>query len=195
MTDEIAGMDGRAALKEWASAVTALTEGRQIVLMRKGGIAEETRDFRLKSPRFWLLPTYEHQRQQLLKEEHRELVTRTMGEWQGPGGGIRLTAWAEAVHDLEVSDQAALDKLRGFHIWTDSFAEERLKWKRKQPLHVLLVRVHLLREPIVVPMRGAYTGCKSWVTLEDEVPAMISNPVLPDDIFRRQAEAIEALLH
>lgn len=33
------------ALKEWASAIKALETGRQIMVMRKGGIVEETRHF------------------------------------------------------------------------------------------------------------------------------------------------------
>lgn len=185
---------GGAALKEWASAIAALEEGRQIILMRKGGIAEETRDFRLASPRFWLLPTYEHQREHLLKETYRELVGRSMRDWGGPDGDIRITAWAEAVRDLEVSNQETLDKLREHHIWTDAFAEERLKWKRKQPLHVLVVRVHRLREPAVIPMRESYIGCKSWVRLESALPEMAPNPVLPDERFAEQVRMIEQLL-
>ena len=56
------------ALKEWAVTIKALTEGKLIMLLRKGGISEETRDFQLVSPAFYLLPAYEHQKPELLKE-------------------------------------------------------------------------------------------------------------------------------
>ena len=56
------------ALKEWAAAIKALENGTQIFIMRKGGIIEETRDFRVQSEAFYLYPTYEHQRKELLKE-------------------------------------------------------------------------------------------------------------------------------
>ena len=55
------------ALKEWAVTVQALAQGRQVLLLRKGGIHEEGKDFRVVHPEFLLYPTYEHQREDLLK--------------------------------------------------------------------------------------------------------------------------------
>ena len=37
------------SLKEWAVAVKALGEGEQIITIRKGGLYEETREFRLEN--------------------------------------------------------------------------------------------------------------------------------------------------
>ncbi|PZD94278.1 hypothetical protein DNH61_17850 [Paenibacillus sambharensis] len=182
------GSDGseQVALKEWASAVQALKEGKLIMIMRKGGIAEETRDFRLVSPRFFLLPAYEHQRRELLKPEYQELVDQTLGEWSSGQDFLRIDTYAEAVDDIEVTDQEQLDKLRDLHIWTDTFAEERLKWKRKQPLHVLLLRVFRLEQPVEVPLRPAYTGCKSWVKLEEDIAEAAMKPVLTDEQFHEE---------
>ena len=70
------------ALKEWASAVKALENGSQIFIMRKGGIVEETRDFQVESNDFFLYPTYEHQRKELLKEQYRGVIDETLS-----GGG------------------------------------------------------------------------------------------------------------
>ena len=66
------------ALKEWASAVKALEDGTQIFIMRKGGIVEETRDFQVESTDFFLYPTYEHQRKELLKEDYRGVIDETL---------------------------------------------------------------------------------------------------------------------
>lgn len=185
-----AGRPDGTALKEWASAVEALIDGRQTLLMRKGGIAEETRDFMLAAPRFWLLPTYEHQREHLLKEASRPLVARTLAEREACGGNLVLKAWAEVVRDIEVSDMETLSRLDRFHIWTGEFADERLKWKRTKPLHVLILRVHRLEEPVVLPNRASYAGCKSWVTLEDPVPDGASRPVMEDEPFAQLAAEI-----
>ena len=57
----------RIALKEWAVTVRALNQGSQVLLLRKGGIREEGKDFRVVHPEFILYPTYEHQRPDLLK--------------------------------------------------------------------------------------------------------------------------------
>src|SRR5437762_14278621 len=66
------------ALKEWASVCSALEEGRQILLLRKGGILEAIGGFELEHPQFFLFPTYLHQNAQMLKEPDRNrLVTMT----------------------------------------------------------------------------------------------------------------------
>ncbi len=41
------------ALKEWASALKAMEDGQQVVLLRKGGIIEETKDFRVQGNSFF----------------------------------------------------------------------------------------------------------------------------------------------
>ncbi|MCR2804363.1 DUF1802 family protein [Paenibacillus soyae] len=182
------------ALKEWAVSVKALQEGKQILVMRKGGIIEETRDFRLLSQSFYLMPAYEHQRKELLKEPFQEEMDETLKEWSPEADTIKLEAYAEAVQDIEINDQETLDKLRELHIWTDTFAEERLKWKRKKPLHLLILKVYKLEEPILAPMRPAYTGCKSWVSLEDPVAEPAMKPVMTDERFEEEKRRILSAL-
>ncbi len=182
------------ALKEWASAIKALREGMQILVMRKGGIVEETRDFQVESHHFYLYPTYEHQKRELLKENEQYTVDETLAGWSAEDPSVELTAFADVVEDIEVLDQEQLDRLSEFHIWTDTFAEERLKWKKKNPLHVLLLRVYQLEEPASIPIRSDYLGCKSWVEIADSMPEVKKTPVLTDEEFARQCEAIKAAL-
>src|SRR6476469_947176 len=49
------------ALKEWATVCHALETGRQMLLLRKGGIYEAAGEFELENPQFLLFPTYLHQ--------------------------------------------------------------------------------------------------------------------------------------
>ena len=178
------------ALKEWAVTVRALAEGELIMVMRKGGIVEETRDFRLIKPSFYLMPAYEHQREELLKAPYQGRIASTLEGWSKDAETMTLEAYAEAVQDIEVYDSETLARVFGEHIWTETFAEERLKWKKKNPLHVLLLRVYKLDRPITVPMQPAYTGCKSWVTLEDGVPEVGMTPVLNDTEFAEKVNRI-----
>jgi hypothetical protein len=191
MNDLTKSAEHPAALKEWASAIRALGEGKQIIVLRKGGIIEETRDFQLIKPRFFLLPTYEHQREELLKPEFRHFVGESLTDWSSAQQTVKLEFFAEAVEDLEVTDQAMLDLLRGHHIWTDAFAEERLRWKRTKPLHVLLLRVWKLEHAMELPLHDSYTGCKSWVSLEDRMLDMPMSPVLEEGQFWSEVEAIK----
>jgi hypothetical protein len=178
------------ALKEWAVAVRALERGDQAIVLRKGGIAEETKEFRLESPRFYLFPTFEHQRPELVKPQAREEVARTRAEAAAEPGVVRITAYAEAAEDLELTDEAALERLDAFHLWTKDYAAERLRWKKTKPLHVLLLRVYRLNAPWTLPVRAEYGGCKSWLALQGEPPAAGMTAALDDRAFAEQAERI-----
>ncbi len=178
------------ALREWAVAVKALEEGRQIIVLRKGGIAEETREFRLESPRFYLFPSFEHQKPHLVKPEAAGVLEATREESAENPGAVRVASYAEVAQDLEIRDAETLKRLGDFHIWTDHYAEERLKWKKTKPLHLLILRVYRLVSPALVPMRDSYAGCKSWLRIEEDLPAPEPSPVLNDEKFEAMAEAV-----
>ena len=60
------------ALKEWSAAVHALLDGRQTVLLRKGGIHEKR--FALTASRFLFFPTVAHSHAERVRAEHRDLL-------------------------------------------------------------------------------------------------------------------------
>ncbi|WP_438447567.1 DUF1802 family protein [Gorillibacterium sp. sgz5001074] len=182
------------ALKEWAVAVNALREGKQILIMRKGGIVEETRDFQVESHHFYLYPTYEHQKKDLMKDGYKEEIHRTMVGWTPEDTTVVLTTYAEVAEDIEVFDQEELNKLGELHIWTDQFAEERLKWKKKNPLHVLLLRVYELEKPVEIKIEPEYLGCKSWVEIAAPLPEVGRKPVLSDEAFAEKVQAVKEAL-
>ena len=68
------------ALKEWAVTVRALAEGEQLVTLRKGGIREAERHFQLEHERFFLYPTFDHQRNDLVRESHQPELRRALEE-------------------------------------------------------------------------------------------------------------------
>jgi len=59
------------ALKEWASVIAALESGRQILLLRKGGILEQSNKnrFSIIHNEFLFFPTYLHQSRGELKDD------------------------------------------------------------------------------------------------------------------------------
>lgn len=179
-------------LKEWAVAVEALKQGKQILIMRKGGIREETRDFQVESDSFYLYPTYEHQRKKLIKPEFAERVDERAPEWSGEQAEIGC--YAELAEDILIETEEQLAKLKPFHIWTDRLAEERLKWKRTKPLHVMLLRVYTLEEPVRIPVLDEYNGCKSWIGLPESLHGAPRRPVLTDEAFAIEANRIREAL-
>ena len=183
------------AFKEWAVIVHAPLEGEQIVDVRKGGLREDGRHFELRSTRFWLYPTAEHQRPELLKPAYRGWVEGAPGS--RVGGPITVLGWADVVGTATITDRASLDALDGKLIWSAEYAESRLNWKHRDPLWILALRVHRLLQPITVEWRDSYGGCTSWVELDGlpDDPALVpSEPALSDVAFEGKYNGVAGSL-
>lgn len=182
------------ALKEWATAVKALGRGEQILVLRKGGIHREDRDFRFVHPEFLLFPTYEHQKAELIKSEYNDTLRDTYKE-SSTAGSIEFTYFCQVTDKFELRDESDLDRISDFHIWTDDYAHKRLHWRPKQPLTVALLRVYELQQTQLLPILAEYSGCKSWVELGEDVSLAGMTPVLDDAEYERQAATIKQALH
>ena len=180
------------AYKEWGVVVRALLAGEQVLDVRKGGIREEGRHFGVRSTRLWLYPTVEHQRPELLKPAYRHWVDESVAAAPADRA-IRVEGWADITGIATVTDPAVLDALDSRFIWTTEYAGSRLRWRSRDPLWVLALRVHVLDEPITVPFRDAYGGCTSWVDL-DGLPAdpasLGSQPAVSDAAYESRVAAI-----
>ena len=106
------------AFKEWAVTVRALAEGEQLLTLRKGGIREPSKHFALEHDRFFLYPTFDHQRNDLVRESHQSELRRALEEGVWPDGEpparaltmdggipqpdrVRIRAWAEVAGALD----------------------------------------------------------------------------------------------
>ena len=181
------------ALKEWAVTVRALAQGRQILLLRKGGIHEEGKDFRVIHPEFLLYPTYEHQREDLLKPGHQSDLTRLLAD-APRSDTITFSYWAKVEEVIEVEEQEKVDDLSPHYIWTNAYAQSRLHWKPMLPLSIMLLRVYQLEQPVSVPYLPEYGGCKSWVEIIPRINLVSLQPVLSDQDFQRQVDDIKGSL-
>lgn len=153
------------ALKEWSAVVHALLDGRQTVLLRKGGIHE--RRFALAASRFLLFPTVAHSHAGRVRPEHRDLLDAAAADYAEDTMTIR--AGAKVVAAVEVSRPNGLDEIAGLHIWTaESVRTDRLDFRPKHRLTALVVQACPLVEPVRVARLPGYAGCTSWVSLPVE---------------------------
>ena len=179
----------KVALKEWAVTLLSFDRGEQIVLLRKGGISEESKEFHVIHNEFLLYPTFQHQREELLKPAYRANLCQ-VGAHPFDPNFITFTHWARVEEVIEVTEQRKIDHLDPYHIWTNDYAQQRLHWKPKKSLCVLLLRVFRMDDSQTVPNRSEYDGCKSWVTLESAVSIGKLKPVLSLNIFRRKVAEV-----
>jgi hypothetical protein len=178
------------ALKEWAVAVEALQEGKTIVLLRKGGIREVKKGFQVEYGKFWLYPTYEHQKPELLKPEYAARVTPVESGWHPET--ISISVCGEITEVIPMSDRARVEALQPYHIWNERMITERLGWQSDRPLLLVLLRAYYLPQPKIIAFDRLYGGCKSWIDLVEPIPTSTLVPVLSDTVYQqRVAEIIE----
>lgn len=162
------------ALKEWSSVVTALGRGEQILLVRKGGIADPS--FGVEADRFYLYPTYFHQ-----------------GE-SDARASVTITHWCEVVRTWRIADAAELDRLAPLVVLPHETLAMRFRFRPDQALYVIAVRVWELARPAEVRFREEYAGCRSWVSVDDEIDIDGSRVVLDERALAAQLERVNALL-
>ena len=181
------------ALKEWAITVDAMARGDQVLLLRKGGIHENGKDFRVNHREFLFYPTYLHQKENLIQPAYQPALRRMLEQPQDPDK-VSFGYWAKAEEVLEISDQKKVDDLEPHYIWTTAYAQSKLHWKPMLPLSVLLLRVYHLEQPVTVPYLPEYGGCTSWVEVLSDVNLGKMAPVLDDAEFQRRVDDIKGSL-
>lgn len=178
------------AYKEWSGVCRALGEGRQTILLRKGGIAEGPHGFRPEYPAFWLYPTRLHESQQGLRDEEAPSVP---SDPPTPEGSLDLdllavvesVAWVDRVGDLP--------RLEAFHVWTDETERKRFDY-RTPGLWVLGVRVYRRVPAARITVTPEQAGCKTWVPLEASIDTGNLVPVLDDVEARNRRESLASAL-
>lgn len=162
------------ALKEWSNVIESLGRGEQILLIRKGGIADP--HFGIEADRFYLYPTYFHQ-----------------GETD-PRTTVSITHWVEVARTWSVREMELLERLQPFVGIPRETLEARYRFRPDQALYVIAVRTFALPAPVEVRYREDYGGCRSWISVDDEIDVTGSTQVLAEAELQAKIESIEALL-
>lgn len=169
------------AFKEWAIIVEALGQGKQTLILRKGGIHEGAKGFQPEHDHFGLFPTGFHQ--------HRDKVDAAIGDLDQSLSvdpvEIRYQASVKDVYKIE--NLEVLRALKSFHHWTEASVEERFEFGKWTGLYCLVLSVQKWATPQFLENKPEYGGCKSWIELPLEWP--------PDDTLSpvMHAEAVEAV--
>jgi hypothetical protein len=182
-----------AALKEWSAVVHALLDGRQTVLLRKGGIHEKRFALtasvvsRFTAPRFLFFPTVAHSHAERVRPEHADLLHAAADD--STDDEVILRAGAKVVAAVEVGRPENLHEIESLHIWTaESVQVDRLDFRPKRRLTVLVVQASPLHEPVRLTRTPDYAGCKSWVPLP--VDPEWASPVHADDALAEIAARV-----
>jgi hypothetical protein len=166
-------------LKEWAAVCAALESGRQIILLRKGGIYESAGEFEIEHRQFLLFPTYLHQNLAMLKPSEHADFAPVNAEPQR----VKISTAGVITDIVQMPSRAAMDALDDLHIWAKPLIDMRFDYRPENPLYLLLVRAYRLADPAILDNTPAYAGCKSWVPLEKAIATARATPILNDSDY------------
>ncbi len=127
----------------------ALLDGRQTVLLRKGGIHEKRFEVapEVAASRFLLFPTVAHSHAERVRPEHRDLLEPAAAD--STEDDVVVRAGANVVAAIAVERPENLEDIAPLHIWTaESVRSDRLDFRPKHRLTVLVVSAVPLAEPV-----------------------------------------------
>lgn len=198
------------AFKEWAVTVRALTEGEQLVILRRHPNGRVRKRFRPEHKKFFLYPTFDHHRSELVRESHQAELKRGLEEgvwvnekipgkaakfnWELPQPErVRIRGWAEIAAQYSITHPRCMHELSPFYIWTNDYAEKQLAWRYDEPLQLLLLRTHRIPRPVTVKVREEYVENHPWINLHRDLQ-FEGTPVLCDSEFDRAKQTIEEIV-
>ena len=175
------------ALKEWSAAVHAMLDGRQTVLLRKGGIHEKR--FDVAAREFVFFPTVAHGHADRVRPEHRHLLATAAPD--STEDEVVLRAGARVVAAISVERPDGLAAVADTHVWTsESVEKDRLDFRPRHRLTVLVVQARPLTEPVSLPRDPSFAGCKSWLDLP--VAVQWGDPVHDDATLADVVDRVRA---
>ncbi|HEV8718429.1 MAG TPA: DUF1802 family protein [Candidatus Binatia bacterium] len=170
------------ALKEWAVVVHALGSGKQLVLLRKGGLHERRGHFATEPREFFLFPTYVHQMAQGVVSGAAADLRAVMES--RPAEDHLVISYYASVEDLVWLDtHECLAALADWHCWTPETVRQRFTYGTRAGLHLFVLRVSRLPHPHILPLLKRYGGCRSWVDLAEPLSTAGATPVVSEAVF------------
>jgi hypothetical protein len=177
-------------LKEWATVCRAHGQGRQLVLLRKGGISEAIGGFEIEHRQFLFFPTYLHQNLDMLKSTEHAGFQKFAEE----PSEVRIDSAGEITDIIQLKSREQVDRINDEHIWTSPLIDMRFNYRPKNPLYLLIVRSYRLAQPVTIQNTPDYAGCKSWVPLASAIDTSTATPVLDNPTFDSRRQQILAKL-
>jgi CDP-diacylglycerol--glycerol-3-phosphate 3-phosphatidyltransferase len=181
------------AFKEWEGIVEALGHGAQIIILRKGGLAEGRAGFQAKHDRFWLFPTRYHAQWDKTRPELRRFAATASAE---PPKEWTLRYFADVTDALYLESWEQVARLADAHFWSEELLRERFEYRDRPGmdagLHLLLLRVHRINLPHQLAPDPAFEGCKSWIDVPLDWRADFAEPVVRDEEFATRRSRILA---
>ena len=122
-----------AAFKEWKLICDLLGQGKQSIILRKGGIAEGREGFQFKHPDFFLFPTFFHEQAEKVRldEEPSMESMELEGSADAARDEISISLFAHTDFHKILTEYQQVVRLKPFHFWDEAEVRKRFDWEEK----------------------------------------------------------------
>jgi hypothetical protein len=173
--------------KEWAIVCQALCNGKQSVIVRKGGIAEGREGFSFRHPEFFLFPTWFHEQPGKIRNPETELPA--------PNGDlITIDCFARVEMVRAITSWSVAEALEPFHILKPEVIRERFDYGEAPGLQVAFARIFRLAPRWTFPNEKRFSGCRSWVELHQPPNDLKLEAVLTDAEHEQRMNQLLAIV-
>lgn len=170
----------------------ALGSGRQVIVIRKGGLAEGRGGLQFQHGEFVLLPTFFHQQAERVVPEAAFAARETDSD--GERESIEIRHAATLVWHRTVTDRGVLERLRDYHILTPAEVAARFDQRPEPGVQIALLRVYRLEPPRRVPWEPSFGGCRSWAETDADFESCTRVSVLSDEKFAEIEQKLRVIL-
>ena len=74
------------------------------------------------------------------------------------------TPYERSIFEKDIESSEIINQLSSFHIWSDSYIQERRNWKPEKPMKAVFLKIMKVPE-FDLPLKSEFSGCKSWIEL------------------------------
>jgi hypothetical protein len=136
-----------------------------------------------------LFPTVAHSHDERVRPQFRDLLTAAAAD--STDDRVVVRAAAKVVAALPVNRPENIEAIEDLHIWTAaSVREDRLDFRPRHRLAVLVVQAIPLLGPVEVVRTSEYAGCTSWVQLP--ITPALGTPIHDEASLRLIADRVRA---
>ena len=188
----------KTALKEWDIITEALGNGEVVAIWRKGGIADNPsvkipfEGFTLLDKRFILFPTHTHEESEKIKSHYWKYFPQSLPNKSSDQ--IQVKYWAKVDDEIPISNIEQLLKIAGELVYSDQHLVSSWNLNQSHKGKLLILRVYKFSDPILISNSPTYSGCKSWVELNINIPKIGSEPVLLLKDFNQKVKQLKTLI-
>ena len=177
----------RIGFKEWSGVCDAIRQGRQSIIIRKGGIAEGRAGFSFKHREFYLFPTWFHEEADKITEPRFSLP-------QPDSERVTIKCAVKVEWSGVITDWSVAQALAPFHILRKEVVKERFDYKDAPGIHVAFVRAYQLDPTWTFSNEKRFGGCRSWLELPERDDEPRLEAVLSDAEFDQRREKFLAIV-